>query len=267
MGTSASSKGPKSNSPLVPPWADADDGAPLPEPEGQRFRGFRTEFGRAIGGAAGTGSAGGSGGAASGAFLRSALGKYAREATGGSSVGPRRFGPAYAAGANLAQTIAELRSGGTGEDAAGVDLSELVGRPLDFAAQEIARALAPENEDADQVTAAIQEAMAEALPGVEVFDPASIKMDQIVQLLVEFFSRILFQEITNVAGDAWNKSPDAEMTTQTEAALLELVRVVVDKHLSPRLAAGNIGSLTRTQIAALERAAIEEVWREWEGYE
>ena len=151
MGTSASSKGPNSSSPLVPPWADATPGAPLPQPEGQRFRGFRTEFGRAAAGAGG-------------GSLRSALGKYAREATHGASVGPRRFGPAYAAGADLAGVMSEMRGGGTGENSAGVDLSGLVGRPLDYAAQEIARALAPDNADADQISAAIQEAMAEALP-------------------------------------------------------------------------------------------------------
>ncbi len=49
MGTSASSKGPRSTSPLVPAWADADPEAPLPPPEGQRFRAFRTEFGRVAG--------------------------------------------------------------------------------------------------------------------------------------------------------------------------------------------------------------------------
>ncbi len=253
MGTSASSKGPKSSSPLVPPWADADPNAPLPQPEGQRFRGFRTDFGRVAGGVAG-------------ASLRSAIGKYAREASGGSSVGPRRFGPAYSAGAGLAGLIGELQSGGTGEAATGVNLSGLIGRPLDYAAQEIARTLAPENADADKIAAAIQEAMAEALPGIETFEPDSISIDQLVQLLVEFFSRILFQEITSVAGDAWNKSPGPEKTTQTEADLLELVRATVDKHLSPRLANG-LTALTRAEISALERKAVEEIWREWESYE
>jgi hypothetical protein len=253
MGTSASNKGPNSNSPLVPPWADATPGVPLPAPEGQRFRGFRTEFGHAFAGD-GVGS------------LRAAVGKYAREASGGSAVGPRRFGPTYTAGADLVGVIGEMRGGGTGEIAIGIDLSRLIGQPLDYAAQEVARALAPENADADQITAAIQEAMAEALPGVEIFDPPAISLDQIVQLLVEFFSRILFQEITNAAGDAWNRSPGAERTTRAEADLLELVRAVVDKHLSPRFAAG-FSTLSRAQIVALERAAIAEVWREWESYE
>ena len=48
MGTSGSSKGPKNSSPLVPAGVDDEPGKPLPEPEGQRFRGFRTEFGERL---------------------------------------------------------------------------------------------------------------------------------------------------------------------------------------------------------------------------
>lgn len=255
MGTSASSKGPNSKSPLVPPGTDADPTKPLPEPEGQRFRGFRTDFGKAAGGGSGGGKD----------SLRSALGKYARDATGGSAIGPRRFGPAYASGAALLQMLSEMGGGGTGKASVGVDMSRLIGQPIDTAAQEIARALAPENADADQITAAIQEALAEALPEAEIFDPTKITQDQLVHVLVEFFTRILFLEICNVAGDAWNKSPDAKQTTQTEADLFELIHVVVDKHLSSRLSKG-IQNLSRAELTKLEREAVDEIWREWESY-
>ncbi|MBS0247542.1 MAG: hypothetical protein JSR61_13065 [Proteobacteria bacterium] len=250
MGTSGSSKGPKNSSPLVPPGVDDEPGKPLPEPEGQRFRGFRTEFGRAVAG----------GGTAN---LTSALGKYAREATLGSAVGPRRFGAAYSSGAALADTLSNIAAGGTGQAPSGVDLSGLVGQPVNIAAQEIARALAPDNIDADSITAAIQEAITEVLPEAGVFDPSLLTPDALVHIMVEFFSRILFIEITNVAGDAWNHAPDAAHATQTEAALLELIRVVVDKHFGPRIAQGLNGA-TREEFHKLERAAMNEVWREWE---
>jgi hypothetical protein len=68
------------------------------------------------------------------------------------------------------------------------------------------------------------------------------RANQLVQILVEFFSRILFQEITTTAGDAWNKALSAQQ-----------VCVVVGKHLSPRLAQG-LKSLTRDEIAALKFA-------------
>lgn len=101
------------------------------------------------------------------------------------------------------------------------------------------------------------------LPEAGVFDPSLLTPDSLVQIMVEFFSRILFIEITNAAGDAWNHAPDATHATQTEADLLELIRVVVDKHFGPRVAQGLAGA-TREEFRKLERAAMDEVWREWE---
>lgn len=101
------------------------------------------------------------------------------------------------------------------------------------------------------------------LPDAGVFDPTLLTPDALIQIMVEFFTRILFLEITSVAGDAWNKAPDAQHATQTEADLLELIRVVVDKHFSPRMAQGFTNS-NRAEFRKLERAAMDEVWREWE---
>jgi len=244
MGTSASAKGPNSRSPLVPPWADATPDAPVPKPEGQRFRGFRTEFGKV---------------AAGGGSLAKALQKYASAATGGAEVGPRRFGPAYGSGADLIQAL----SGAQVQTPDGAfDLAALAGLPMDEAAQAIAQALAPQNADADQVRAAMQEALAEVLGEDGGFDPSAIGTDQIVAVLVEFFARILFQEISAAAGDAWRKAPSVERSTATENELLEVVRAAMDAHLSSRLS-GDLGSLGRDQIAAIERAALADIWQAW----
>ena len=234
MGTSSSGKGRRNQSPLVPAYADADPGKPIPPPEGQRFRGFRTEFGRAVAGA-GEGS------------FRSALGKYARDSTGGVDYGPRRFGPAYSAGGALAGLITELQAGGSGDNAAGVDLSGLVGQSVGEAAEAIAQALAPANADQDLIRIAIQEAIAEVLPEIAIFDPAALTADDIVSLLVEFFSRVLFQEITSDAGDAWNKTDDPARAVEAENELMDIIRATVDRHLSPALSDG-LGQLTRVQV-------------------
>ncbi|MFZ2994646.1 hypothetical protein [Sphingobium sp.] len=217
----------------------------MPQPAGQRFRGFRTEFGKVASG--------------SGGSMAKALQKYASAATGGSAVGPRRFGPAYAAGADLAQAL----SGGEIQTASGTfNLSALAGMPVDEAAQAIAEALAPENADVDQVRAAMQEALAEVLGEDGVFDPAAIEPDQIVTVLVEFFSQILFQEISAAAGEAWKKAPSVERSTATENELLEVVRAAMDAHLSPRLT-GDLGTLTRDQIAKIEQSALADIWQVW----
>ncbi len=253
MGTSASGKGRNSRSPLVPSHADATPDLPLPAPEGQRFRGFRTIFGRAVAGAAG-------------ATFRAALGRYAREATGGAAVGPRRFGPAYGSGGALIGLITDLQSGGTGEAVVGVDLSGLIGQPVGQAAEQIAGLLAPANADKDLIRIAIQEALAETLPDMAVFDPTTLTPDDIIALMVEFFSRVLFHDIINDAAEAWNKTDDPARTVQAENELLDLVRATVDRHLSPLLADG-LGQMSREQIEVLERKALDDVWAEWSSYE
>lgn len=225
MGTSSSSRGPGGKSPLVPSWADATPGAPLPQPEGQRFRTFRRSFGEWAEGAGG-------------GSLRSALGHYARTATGGSAIGPRRFGPAYTAGASLFGLLGELQAGGNGAASTGFDLSGLVGRTVAYAAQEIARALAPDNEDADRVTAAINEALCEVLPDTDLFDPAAMTPDQIIEILINFLSRVLFRQVTEDAGSAWNKAPTGNRTIQAENELFELIKVALDRHLGPPLSEG-----------------------------
>jgi len=237
---------------LVPAHADANPEQPLPPPEGQRFRGFRTEFGRAVAG----------GGAGS---FASALGKYARDATGGASIGPRRFGPAYTAGGTLFDLLGQLATNGTAE-VNGTDLSTLIGQPLEQVAETIAELLAPENADHDLIRTAMLDAIVEALPDVEYFEPAALSPDQIIVLLVEFHSQLLFTEITGEAGDAWNKSDSQQRTIEAEAELLDLIRAAVDRHLSPLLAAG-LTHATRPDMEAIQRKALDDIWTEWSGQE
>jgi hypothetical protein len=159
--------------------------------------------------------------------------------------------------------LGDMQSGGNGAAVTGVDLSGLIGKPLDYAAQEIARLLAPANADADRVTAAIQEAIAEALPDVEIFDPTSLSQDQLIAVMIEFLSRILFQQVVEDAASAWNKAPTAARTVEAEGQLLDLIKTAVDKHLSPSLAQTS-KPLPAAQVERLQRQAMDEVWREWE---
>ena len=48
MGTSRSHPGTPPNAPLVPPWADAQPGTPLPQASEHRFRDFRRSLGRFV---------------------------------------------------------------------------------------------------------------------------------------------------------------------------------------------------------------------------
>lgn len=135
MGTSTSSRGPGNGSPLVPPWADVDSAGPGPAPESDRFRGFRTALGRYVG-------------SSDPSYLTKALRHYTRSSTGGSTVGPRRFGAMAQVGGGLFGVLDQLR---TNPAKAPVDLRALSGRPTREAIDAIVEALVPENGDAERI--------------------------------------------------------------------------------------------------------------------
>jgi hypothetical protein len=252
MGTSQSNPGPGGKSPLVPPWADDQPQQPLPPPQPARFKPFRQSLGRFV-------SSGG------GDDLRSALGHYARKATGGSRNASRRMGSVTQAGGNLYDF---LRGDGTfappGETP--ISLDQLAGQPCELAIATITQALSSNGGDTDKIRVAMNHALVEALDGVDTFDPSHITDDVIVDTMIGYLSESIFLQIVMDAGKAWNKAETTAQILKAEADLRELVRVVVDKNMAPRLD-GKAQSFTRSEIIQLERQVITEVWREWENYQ
>ena len=250
MGTSTSSRGPNSSSPLVPPWADIDGAGPGPEPQPDRFRGFRTSLGRFV--SSGNGN-----------YLRKALRGYARTATGGSAVGPRRFGAMAQSGAGLYGVLDQLRND---PESAPVNLRALAGRPTREAINAIVDALVPENGDADRIRAALNEALSTCLDGEDDFDFNSITDDVLMDVMVTYVAQCVFEQVVQDSDKAFAKAKTDKQYQDAEQALLELVRVVTEKHMRPLLE-GQLQSMTNKQMQAVQLAAIREVWREWEGYQ
>lgn len=251
MGTSSSSKGSGRNQPLVPPGTDDQPGKPVPAAQPERFKAFRRSFGKFLKGG-------------DGADLRRALGHYTRTSTGGSAVGPRRFGSVYSAGGDLYEVLSSL--GGDGSEAAtrGLSKDSLAGEPLDVVCQRLSDALAPDNADSDRIRAAIDEAMLEVL-GEGDFDPNRLDEETVHLILAEYLSQSVFQEIVDEVGGSWANAPDEKRTPEAEGELLELIRVVVDRKLGSRLS-GN-GDLNKAAVRHFMREAMAEVWQEWEGYD
>ncbi len=251
MGTSSSSKGSGSKQPMVPPWADDQPGTPVPKAPPKRFQAFRTSFGKYL-------KSGDPG------DLKRSLGHYARTATGGSGVGPRRFGSVYNAGGDFYEVLKSL--GGDGGAAAdrGLSKDSLAGEPLDVVCQRLAEALAPDNGDADRIREAIDEAMLEVL-GEGDFDPASLDDETVDRIMGEYLSQTVFQEIVEEVGGSWANAPDDKRTSAAEAELLELIRVVVDKNLGPKLTDGK--SITKSEVHRFMRETVVEVWKEWESFD
>lgn len=251
MGTSSSSKGSGKDQPMVPPWADDQPDAPLPEKPDKRFQAFRRSFGRFLK----NGDA---------KDLRRALGHYARTSTGGSAIGPRRFGSVYGAGGDFYEALSSLGGDGTSAASIGLSKSALRGQPLDVVCQRISQAMAPANADADRVRRAIDEAMLEVLGGAP-FDPDALDSEVINRILCEYLAQTIFQEIVDEVGGSWASAPDEARTPEAEGELLELIRVVVDDQFSRRLAQSN--NLNRVAVKQLMREAVTAVWQTWEGYD
>jgi len=250
MGTSTSSRGPNNDSPLVPPWADVDGGGPGPKPLPNRFQGFRTTLGRFVS----------SGDQAS---LRKALRGYARSATGGSAVGPRRFGAMAQAGGGLYEVLNQLRADPA---SAPVNFRALAGRSTREAITAIVDALIPENGDADRIRAALHEALATCLDGEEVFDFDSITEEVLMDVMVAYTAQCVFEQIVMDSDRAFTKARTAKQAEDAERDLLELVRAVTEKHMKPLLE-HQFQAMTKEEMHSVQLAAIVEVWREWEDYQ
>lgn len=249
MGTSQSSNGPGGGSPLIPPWADDKPEQSQNTPQPARFMAFRQSLGRFV-----------SGGDRS--DLKSAVGHYARKSSGGAGSAARRMGSVTQAGVNLFGTLAGLPSV-SGDTS--FDLKSLVGLPCELAISAISQALTTEDGDSDKIRAAMNHALIEALDGVETFDPQSITDDVIVDTMIGYLSESIFLQMVMDSNKAWNKAESPAQAMKAETELRELIKVVVDKHMAPMLI-DNVKSLSRQQMAQIERQAIIDSWKEWEAY-
>jgi hypothetical protein len=250
MGTSQSSTGPGSGSPLVPPWADDQPQQPVPSPIPARFKPFRQSLGSFV-------SSGDRG------ELKRAVGHYARTASGGSSGAARRMGSITQAGGALFGVLSGIP---TVPGEVSVDLASLSGLPCEMAISAIAQALIPEDGDSDKIRTAMNHALVEALDGVETFDPQCITDDVIVDTMIGYLAESIFLQIVMDAGKAWNKAETPVQAMRAELALRELIKVVVDKRLAPKLT-GSVRSFTRVQMVQMQRQAVIDVWKEWEAYQ
>lgn len=250
MGTSQSSKGPRGDSPLIPPWADDEPHAPVPAPENRRFAPFREAVGRSV-----------SGGDRQ--DLRKALGSYARKATAGGRTAARRMGSVTQTGGAL---FALLNGSSEESDLPEIDLQSLSGLSCEAAISYIAEALKPKNGDSDKISAALNSALSNALEGITSFDPSQITDDIITNTMINYLAESIFLQMVMDAGDAWNKAESHADAVRAEGELRELVKVVVDKHMAPKMDQ-NLEALTKQEIVQIERQTIIDSWNEWESYQ
>lgn len=254
MGTSQSSSGPGGNSPLVPPWADDEPDKSLPPPPPARFKPFRQSLGQFL-----TSN--------NKSDLISALGHYSRKATGGAggSYASRRLGSVTGAGAALYSMLTSLANSQVPQDVS-IDIDSLKGQPCDAAIDTITRALETSGGDTEKIRAAMNHALIEALDGLDVFDPANITDEVIVSTMINYLAEAIFLQIVMDGGKAWTKAETPTQIVQAENTLRELIKVIVDKNMAPRINE-KTRSFTTQQMKSLQRDIVHTVWKEWEDYQ
>lgn len=251
MGTSQSSLGPGSNSPLVPPWADdhveptPENNDSVPQPEAHRFRTFRQSIGKFI---------------RSGDYsdLESALGDYSRKSTGGGKTAVLRMGNVIHGGSTLYRAL-------SGNDKTAINLNSLSGTSCESAINLIVQSLSVVGGDADTIRVAMNAALVEALDGVRVFEPSVITDDVIVNTMINYISENILLRIVMDAGKAWTHAETPQQQINAENTLRELIKVVVDKKMAPMFN-DNMRSLTYSEIQKLQQDTFFEVWQIWEAY-
>ncbi len=89
----------------------------------------------------------------------------------------------------------------------------------------------------------MNQALVEALDGIEYFDLNHITDDVIVDTMINYLAESIFLQVIMDAGKSWNKAGTITQAVAAENELRELIKVVVDKNMAPRLA-GNVRSLS-----------------------
>ena len=253
MGTSQSKPSASGGSPLVPSWAATDPPAPSADPEqavpsppnpaGQeqlaprRLSGFRTALGQYYR----TGNKD---------DARHALGHYARRAGGGGKGNngkgaSSRVARAAKAGGAAFSSIANAIAGNPATTGS-FDIKQLIGLPIADAIDRIVNEFCPPGIlDEDVIRASMAEALAEALEGVDKFDPTSLDNQAIATATLSFVVEIVFANLMAEQGEA-----SAEVTPQqaiaAENGLRDLVRELADLHATPAIEKLGVGASAKS---------------------
>ena len=192
-----------------------------------------------------------------------ALGRYARGAVGGSSVGVRRYGGSVAIG-----VLAELGSGGTGETTSGKDLSAAIGAPVETAAQIIAEAVAPDTSEGDSIRILIEEAICEVLQGEETLERESITPEFLDAVLFQYtVEAIMHDMLAREGSPSLDAAESAEILQARENELRQAVEAVVDSRLVANKAGRELGAMSQAERRQLQLDCIQSVLEVWESYD
>ena len=276
MGTSASSSGPGSGVPLIPPWVPEPEIEPEVVPDGDqdpeidepvvpqpappqiapagRFRGARTNLGQF----ADSGSQGG---------LRRGLGHYVRSGLGGSRNASRRMTSTARNAGALYGVLQALADGAAPQVDLGIDPTGLAGLPAREIVDRIAEALSPSDGtlDAEASRTSISWALCEFMrrePGADLF---ALTLEQIFLTVVLYIGADICSRIElDIGKTILEKAPDPATAVERVQEIKRFVRQVVANRFRRR--SENAGRLTQREASRLATRVIQDTFEVFESY-
>ncbi len=284
MGTSKSSTGSPSGTPLVPPWtpdpvaptggggdgntddvgAKGDDPiapiAPTVSPSQKipiapsgRFGSARTSLGKfaALGGAN---------------DLRRGIGHYTRTGLGGAATAARRMGGTAQTAGNLFNSLASLASG-TQAPGGALDPNILQGRSASEITRAIVEAVRPVDgtQDAEASRDAIQDALSELLNQFPDADLINLDDEQRWTVVEGYLATDIYNRIQlDVGKTIQDKAPSLTVALQRLAEVKSYVRETVAAKLRTLRSKGT--QPTPKKVADIIRVTIRETFEVFEGY-
>ena len=233
------------------PTAPAQPPTPGPaHPESLRLTGFRRTLGNAVARGRSERTSG---------DIRRALNTYAK-ATGGGRVAAARLGSASAAGARVYSLFST--GAATGPRGERLELSSLAGREIRVVIDRIVAVLVSKDGDREKITAALQDALPQALNNVETFDPAAVDHDVLANIMVIYTQECVFQQIVADSDRAFQRNSDPTEVGAMENELHSMVVAVVGQQM--RSLFQQDATLSEAQAREIQAQAVGQTWDFWE---
>ncbi|MEP1230017.1 MAG: hypothetical protein ABJG88_05025 [Litorimonas sp.] len=161
--------------------------------------------------------------------------------------------------------MAGLGGIGNGQASDAFNLSAALGRPIAEAASIIARAVAPNNSEADHVITALSEAIERAYDQTGDFDQESVTPDFLQAVIECSLVEMLFHDMANrLAGGSLDNVTPAERQLR-ENQLHDFISETVDAQLAQRVQTEGAPLTDPLVLNKFQQACLQSVIAEWEG--
>lgn len=268
MGTSGSSKGPGSNTPLVPTWldtpkansptavavngvkADSKTKPNIPTPtQGKRFKDARTAFTKFV-------KSGGS----DSRSLKKAISKYVSQGVGGKKNATRRMGSSLASAGNVLRVLRDIQNDGIQRTLEKYSLNDIENASAEEILTSFTEIICKDGGSIDEALA--REAWLETIVELadwNLDDLSTLSLEKITTFVITFIALTVEKMIIQSIGNNGFKLPENnKAVANMESQLKSYIRVSVQDSFKADLS--NLSRASDTQINDLINKTYEDSW-------